>query len=140
MTDHLFAFPFGWEESPFSRLIPKLRNQGFMRLGIGFALLVLAVLVAALLDRTALRNLGYGSAVLMGVVGTLYYYFGLADLLKAKGYSGAIVIAIVVLGFCVPLVSAFIMTPVVLFALEDKNRRYRRHESHRRAATDAVPR
>jgi hypothetical protein len=100
-----------------------------MRLGIGFGLMVIAALAGALLDRTALRNLGYGSAVLMVIVGTLFYYFGLADLLKAKGYSGAIVIAIVVLGFCVPLVSAFIMTPVVLFALEDKNRRHGKHES-----------
>ena len=119
-------------------MIPKLRNQGFVRLGIGFGLLVLAVLVGVLLDRTAARNLGYGLAVLMGVVGTLFYYFGLADLLKAKGHSGAIVVAIVVLGFCVPLVSAFIMTPVVLFALEDKNRRYRSRGSGKRASSEAV--
>jgi hypothetical protein len=111
-----------------------------MRLGIGFGLLVLALLCAALLDRTSVRNLGYASGVILAIIGTLFYYFGLTDLLKAKGYSGAIVVAIILLGFCMPLVSAFIMTPVVLFALKDKNARYRGHDWRKRAPSDPVNR
>ena len=108
-------------------MIPKLRNQGLMRLGIGFGMMLLAFVMAVLLDHTAARSVGFAAAVILGIVGLILYYFGLAGLLQAKGYSGAIVIAIIVLGLCIPLVSAFVMTPVVLFALKDKNPRHRRH-------------
>ena len=118
MTDTVFVQP---------EMIPKLRNQGLRRLGIGFGMMLLALFVAALLDRTAARQVGFAIAVILCISGLILYYAGLADLVQAKGYSGAIVIAIIVLGFCVPLVSAFIMTPVVLFALKDKNVRHRKH-------------
>jgi amino acid transporter len=86
------------------------------------------------LSHTSARNIGLAAGIILGIIGTLMYYFGLADLAQAKGYSGAIVVAIIVLGLCVPLVSAFIMTPVVLFALKDKTAHHRRHHSRRSTA------
>jgi phosphotransferase system glucose/maltose/N-acetylglucosamine-specific IIC component len=106
-------------------MIPKLRNQGLIRLAIGFGLMLLAFVLAVLFEHTAARQVAFAMGVILGIVGAIIYYVGLADLLQAKGYSGAIVIGIVVLGFCIPLVSAFVMTPVVLFALKDKNVRHR---------------
>jgi len=114
-------------------MIPKLRNQGLVRLAIGFGMMFLAFAIAVMLGHTAARRGGFGAGVVLGIVGVIIYYVGLADLLQAKGYSGAIVVAIIVLGFCIPLVSAFVMTPVVLFALKDKNVRYRRSHSPRDA-------
>ena len=108
-------------------MIQKLRNQGLLRVGIGFELMFLGLMLAATLARTQVRNLGFATGIILGIIGTLIYFFGLTDLVKAKGYSSAIVLAIIVISLCVPLVSAFIMTPVVLFALKAKTVSHRRH-------------
>jgi hypothetical protein len=112
-----------------------------MRLGIGFGLLVLAFMAMALLERTAARKLGEAGGIILIILGMLVYLFGLVDLAKAKGYESSVAAAVMfVCVLCLPIVSLFVVTPIVLFVLKDKNRRYRRHEPRRRAPTDAVPR
>jgi hypothetical protein len=110
-------------------MIQKLRNQGLLRVGIGLGAMLLGFHFGMLLHRTPARNLGFALFVILAIGGTLLYYFGMADLLKAKGYSGSIVAAIILLGLCIPVVSALVMTPVVLFALKDKNVRYQSRSS-----------
>jgi hypothetical protein len=108
-------------------VIPKLRDQAIVRLGAGIATLFLAPMLAGGLAETPLRKLGFASAIILGILGLLIYLFGLVDFAKSKGYESVIVVAVLgVCVFCLNLASIFVVTPVVLFVLKDKNARYRR--------------
>jgi hypothetical protein len=107
-------------------MIQKLRNKGLIRLGLGFGLMFVAVVLAGALAQTSARNLGYALGIILAIIGTLIYLFGLVDLAKAKGYDSSIAaVTMLVCLLCLPIISLFVVTPVVLFVLKDKTHRHR---------------
>jgi hypothetical protein len=107
-------------------MIGKYRNQAIVRISSGLALWLVAVFVLLAAYR-AHWKLGVGVAIIFGLCGHITYIFGLVAWAKAKGYSSALVIGMVALGFLCVYVSSILLPPVVLLVLEDKTKGHRSH-------------
>jgi hypothetical protein len=116
-------------------MIPKYRKQAVTRLAIVFAMLIVAIFIAAICEKTDYQKFGYiaGFSLLFGSV--VLYIFGCIAWAQAKGLptsipSGIIAVCIVFM-FCIPLIPFFIMfivLPTILFTMKDRTARERSGE------------
>jgi hypothetical protein len=106
-------------------MIPKYRKSGLFRLGFGFGLMLVALFIASIADRSELRKLVDFVCVVMGIIGYLVFVYGCSDLLKAKGYDSGLAIAFIIPAFCCSPVFIFIAPIIIIFGLQDKNKRRR---------------
>jgi uncharacterized membrane protein (GlpM family) len=108
-------------------MIVKYRNQAIAGIAGGFATLFVAVGVVGMTERSPQQMPGRVIAIVLGIGGYLAYAFGCTAWAKAKGYSSALAIGLLVLGVVCFLLSSFLLPPVVLLVLEDKTRSHRKH-------------
>ena len=112
---------------------PRLRNRGWLKLGVGF-LIFIAFSIVVFIDRRSFQNHHVSQNVqllllLLYVLMLVFGIWGSIDLASAKGHGSEVVAAIVVLGFCCAPSLILGLPLIILFGLEDKtrSRRRRRH-------------
>ena len=115
-------------------MIPKYRNKAFLRLGIGFVLLIIGAIGLGIAQERAIQATSFNRlagfvCVVCGIIGYVVYVFGCSDLLKAKGYDGSLALGFIIPAFCCSLAFLLLAPPIILFAFKDKTKRRRQVSS-----------
>jgi hypothetical protein len=98
----------------------RYRNRAIKLLSLGILMIVLLIALVLLRKHGIPDGVVAVGAVLLGVVGSIFYIQGCIALAEAKGYTGVVVAAVIIVSyFCfAPLL---LVIPLVLFfGLKDK--------------------
>jgi|SRR6185437_40037 len=100
-------------------MITRYKKRAFRDLGISFVFFVLLILLGAF--RPVIPKVVFAVVTAIVLPFTLIFYIqGNITLAKARGYEGAVVVPIILIGTCCCGAFFFAMPLIIFFGLEDK--------------------
>ena len=103
-------------------MIKRYRNRAIQKLSIGFSLILILAVLVLLRKHGIPDGVIAVAAVLLGAVGSILYIQGCIALAEAKGHSGAVVAAVIIVAYCCFAPLLFLIPLILLFGLKDQTK------------------
>jgi hypothetical protein len=103
-------------------MITRKRNRAIKLLSLGFLLILLLIVLILLRKHGIPDGVIAVGCVLFGALGSIFYIQGCIALAEAKGHSGAVVAAVIIVSYCCFAPLLFLIPVVVLFGLKDQTK------------------